>query len=100
MYYIYILYSPSVDKYYVGHTDNVKRRVVEHNESDRITYTSKSRPWILKAVFKCSEDRGKTMKLEHYIKKLKNRKIIEKLIDGGVMSGKLAQLVRVPQLRD
>ncbi|MCB8994752.1 MAG: GIY-YIG nuclease family protein [Bacteroidales bacterium] len=31
MFYIYILYSAKYDKYYVGHTDNVPRRLEEHN---------------------------------------------------------------------
>jgi len=40
------------------------------------------------------------MKIEKFIKSQKNRKLIEKLIAGGEFTGILAQLVRVPHVRD
>ncbi|MDP1746949.1 MAG: GIY-YIG nuclease family protein [Bacteroidota bacterium] len=27
---VYIIYSPSIDKYYVGHTENLNKRMEEH----------------------------------------------------------------------
>ncbi|MHC1777022.1 MAG: GIY-YIG nuclease family protein [Lentimicrobium sp.] len=51
MYYIYILHSESSGDYYTGYTDNIDRRVWEHNNSPHNTFTSKSRPWILVAAF-------------------------------------------------
>jgi len=53
MYYIYILYSPNYDKYYVGYSNDPYRRVLEHNTKPFNTYTSKYRPWTLAAVFEC-----------------------------------------------
>jgi putative endonuclease len=100
MYFIYILYSEKSDKYYVGHTDDVNQRLEIHNNSDRITYTSKHRPWKIMAVYECGTDRGDALKIERFIKRQKNRKLIQKLIDGGKFEGVLAQLVRVPHVRD
>ena len=100
MYYIYILHSIKSDKFYVGHTDNVIQRLDAHNSSDRITYTSKHRPWKLMAVYECGSGRGEALKIERFIKRQKNRKLIEKLIDGGKFEGVLTQLVRVPHVRD
>ena len=100
MFYIYILYSESSDKYYVGHTDDPWRRIEEHNSSDHFTYTAKHRPWVLKAVFQCAENRGQAMVIERFIKNQKSRIFIEKLIAGEAHKGTLAQLVRVPKLRD
>jgi putative endonuclease len=40
------------------------------------------------------------MKIEKFIKKQKSRRLIEKLIAGCELEGVLAQLVRVPQVRD
>ena len=100
MYYLYFLYSPSSDVYYVGHTDNWERRFIEHNESQHPTYTSKHRPWKLKAVFECGEDRSTAVKMERFIKKQKSRNLIEQMINGVSLSGSLAQLVRVPHVRD
>jgi putative endonuclease len=100
MYYLYILYSGTADKYYVGYSNNPGRRLQEHNFSDRITYTSKHRPWVLKAVFSCGEIEGEAMQIEKFIKKQKSRKLIERLISGEILTGVLTQLISVPQLRD
>jgi putative endonuclease len=99
MYYIYILYSESSDRYYVGYTSDYKRRITEHNSSERDTYTSKHRPWILKALFECGQDEGTAKKMEVFIKKQKSRKLLEMMATGKNLSGELAQLVRVPYTR-
>ena len=101
MYYIYLLYSESSDLFYVGHTHDYKRRLTEHNESDHHTFTSKHRPWKLSAVFECGETRAEAMMLEEFIKKQKSRRLLELLCQPDFLpSGKLAQLVRVPDVRD
>ena len=74
---------------------------MEHNTKPFNTYTSKYRPWVLAAVFECSEDESQAIRIERFIKKQKSRKLIEKLIDPGYLpNGYLAQLVRVPHMRD
>ena len=100
MFYIYILFSETADKYYVGHTDDVERRLNEHNHSERLTFTSKYRPWKLRAVFECSSVRNEALNMERFIKKQKSRKLIQRMIDGEKLQGILAQLVRVPHVRD
>lgn len=30
MYYVYVFYTKSFDKFYIGYTDNLKQRVTEH----------------------------------------------------------------------
>ncbi len=100
MFYIYILYSQSADKYYVGYTNNVEKRLNEHNSSDRNTYTSKHRPWVLSAAFECGDIAAEAMKIEKFIKKQKSRQLIERIIGGDKLTGILARLVSVPYLRD
>ncbi|MCX6353199.1 MAG: GIY-YIG nuclease family protein [Bacteroidetes bacterium] len=100
MYYLYILYSEPSDLYYVGYTNDFERRLMEHNTSDRNTFTSKHRPWILAASLSISDNEAEAMRIEKFIKKQKSRKFLESLIDAKEMSGILAQLVRVPKLRD
>ena len=99
-YYIYILYSESSNIYYVGYSDDFKRRFEQHNHADKVTFTSKHRPWILKAVYACGNKQAEAMKIEKFIKDQKSRKLIEKLIAGGEFTGILAQLVRVSDTRD
>jgi putative endonuclease len=101
MYFIYILYSPSSDMYYVGYTNHLQRRLDEHNNSAHTTYTSKHRPWQMAAVFQCGVSAAEAMQLERFIKRQKSRRLIEQLCNPAfIPSGKLAQLVSVPHLRD
>jgi len=80
MFYVYILYSHSADRYYIGHTDDLRRRVEEHNTVIKNSFTFKFRPWVLKASFPVSDSRGEARKAEFCLKKMKSRIIIEKLI--------------------
>ncbi|BAX79869.1 GIY-YIG nuclease family protein [Labilibaculum antarcticum] len=81
MFFIYILYSPSSDKYYIGYTEDVSKRIFMHNNPIRSSYTSKHRPWILKRAFKVSDKKTLTLKVERKIKKMKSRKYLEQLLD-------------------
>ena len=83
MVYLYILYSPSSDKYYVGYSNDVERRINEHNNSERTTYTSKHRPWLLVAIYSCGNFESDAVKIESFIKKQKSRKLVEQLVNGG-----------------
>jgi putative endonuclease len=91
MFYIYILYSPGADKYYVGHTDDVDRRLQEHNELSDQSYTSKYRPWELKISLPIGVDRGLALKIEKHIKRQKSRIYIEDLIERGSIDGLLSR---------
>src|SRR5437867_1337789 len=82
--YCYILYSPSLDKYYVGSTTDIARRVQEHNRGkDKFTRTG--RPWTLvyrEEFERLIEARGR----ERYIKRMKSRKFIRSVEQGGEKS--------------
>lgn len=78
MAYVYILKSLTNDRYYVGSTDNLERRLIEHN-SGKSKYTSLTRPF--KLVFSIEYPTSKEAKqVEYKIKKLKSKKIIERII--------------------
>ncbi|WP_462319056.1 GIY-YIG nuclease family protein [Marinilabilia sp.] len=80
-FFIYILYSPKADKYYIGQTSEVYRRLEEHNNPEVFAkFSAKFIPWTLKAVFKISESRSEAIRVEKFIKKQKSRIFIEKLI--------------------
>ena len=100
MFYIYILFSAISDKYYVGYSNDPRRRVIEHNTKPFNTYTSKHRPWRLVAAFECGSDEKKAIQIERFIKKQKSRKLIEMMISDNPLTGILAELVRVPDVRD
>jgi len=79
-FYVYILRSKKCDKYYVGQTDDIFQRLWEHNVLSEKSYTSKYRPWVLKAIFHVGLSRRVALKIEHHIKKQKSRKYIEDII--------------------
>ena len=46
-YNVYILYAPLKLKSYVGFTNDLERRLWEHNNSSNSSFTSKFKPWIM-----------------------------------------------------
>ena len=93
---IYILYTKDYNKYYVGYSADPWRRLEEHNTKPFNTYTSKYRPWEIKAIFGCGKDEREAIRLERLIKKQKSRKLIEQRSDPSFVPDKvLAQLIRV-----
>jgi putative endonuclease len=75
----YILYSVSLDKYYIGSTsDSLEERIRKHN-SNHSGFTGKSNDW--KLVYKEDfSDKLMAMEREREIKAWKSRKRIEGLI--------------------
>jgi putative endonuclease len=101
MFYIYIIYSNTAEKFYVGHSENPWDRLVQHNENEGDKYTGKYQNWELKAVFQVSENRSDVLLIEKFIKRQKSKKLLLKLIEPEfIPDGTLAQLVRVPYVRD
>jgi putative endonuclease len=100
MFYIYIIYSNTAEKFYVGHSENPWDRLVQHNENEGDKYTGKYQNWELKAVFQVSENHGEALLIEKFIKRQKSKKLLLKLIEPAfVPTGDLAQLVRVSKIK-
>jgi putative endonuclease len=78
MYFIYILYSQRIDKYYIGCTENLEKRLDEHN-AGLSSFTSKGTPWV-RVYFEQLNSLSEARKREIEIKKKKSRKYIEFLI--------------------
>ena len=67
VYYVYILQSLKTGKLYIGHTDNLTRRVEEHNTVRGGKYTRQNGPWRL--VYNESyPDGSSAVQREMYIK--------------------------------
>jgi putative endonuclease len=81
MFYVYILFSISSNRYYIGHTSDVIRRLKEHNNPSSFDkYSAKHLPWILSLAFQVSPIRGEAIIVERFIKRQKSRVFIENLI--------------------
>ena len=79
---LYILYSSRINKYYIGYTTNPSRRLEEHNSSKNKNWTRRGQPWELK-FSKPYETERAAKKAEVKLKKLKNRKVIEQILESG-----------------
>ena len=78
--YLYILWSDSKKKYYVGETHNIEERILKHQtHSYSNSYTKIANDWQLKLTFECDNRLG-ALFLEKFIKKMKSIKFIEKII--------------------
>lgn len=79
MFYLYILYSPSLNKYYVGSTGDVLEERIRKHNSNHKGFTGGLGDWELKysEEFSIKFD---AIAREKEIKKWKSRKLIEKLI--------------------
>jgi putative endonuclease len=78
-YFVYFLQSTRDASYYTGVSDNVERRLIQHNKGESKSTASK-RPWTLKRV-EAFTDINSAYKREKFLKKMKSRKIIEKIIN-------------------
>jgi len=79
MFSVYILYSSTLNKFYVGSTQHLSLRLLEHNRGKSL-FTKKGIPWILVHSFSC-DNRTEALQLEKQIKK---RGIARYLIDIGI----------------
>ena len=67
MFYAYILESiEKPGEYYRGHTDDLKRRVAEHN-AGKCPHTSKFKPWKVK-FYAAFESLEQAQEFERYLK--------------------------------
>lgn len=78
----YILYSPSLDKFYTGITqESVESRLEKHiNSSYGSHYTSQAKDWTIFLEISCTSV-AQSMKIEKHIKKMKSKKYIFNLKD-------------------
>ena len=74
VFHVYILYSESFDKYYVGQTANLQDRVLRHNSGTEKA-TKAYRPWLLRWHTE-NPSRSEAMELERKLKNLSKERII------------------------
>jgi putative endonuclease len=74
-YYVYVIRSEGYNSNYVGSTNDVEKRLSEHN-AGKCRYTSGRRPWVL--VYKESyPTRSEAMKREKFLKSGQGRKFLK-----------------------
>jgi len=78
MFYVYILRSKFNGKFYIGSCEDLEERIKRHN-SGRCRYSRRYLPWEL-VYFEEYVSRGEAVRRERYLKKLRNRRALERII--------------------
>ncbi len=81
-YSIYILQSLVDQSYYIGYTQNIDQRLVDHN-SGKSRYTSKKKPWKL-VYQETYSTKGEALKREKFLKNQRNRSFYNQLISNKI----------------
>ena len=81
-YSVYILYSREFNRYYIGQTNDLGKRIIRHNNG-YVKSTKAYRPWSI-VFFKETIDRRSAVQLELKYKSYKSRQKIEELISSSL----------------
>ncbi len=78
LFFVYIIYSPTLNQYYIGHSENLQDRLFRHNNSGS-KFTKRGNDWklVYSEVF---QTKSGASKRELEIKEKKSRKYIEWLV--------------------
>ncbi|MCB9282836.1 MAG: GIY-YIG nuclease family protein [Lewinellaceae bacterium] len=80
-FFTYILYSKKVDRYYIGSTANLEDRLARHNQG-RSKATKPGAPYWKLMYAEEFQSRKEAVNRELFLKKMKSREFIEKLLSG------------------
>ena len=79
MFTVYVIYSPTYDKIYIGFTSDPKNRLLSHNELATKGHTVKYRPWVI-AYTEEYQTKTEAIKRENQLKSASGRRFIWKII--------------------
>ena len=87
MFYVYALFSPSSGKIYIGQTEDLNKRINEHNGvTDLKQWTHKYKPWEVFYDEKCAT-RSRAMQREKQLKSGAGRdylkSVLKEYLEGG-----------------
>ena len=83
MYVVYVLYSETFDKIYIGYTSNLEQRLLSHNFLARKGWTIQFRPW-------------KTVRTEEFFYK-KDAMVREKQLKSAAGRRFIRSLIKMPE---
>jgi putative endonuclease len=89
--FVYIIYSPSTDRFYIGSTQDLQKRLAIHNTGGyKGSSTHFANDWELFHTIKC-ESRSQALQIEMHIKRMRNRKYYENIKTYPEISHKLLE---------
>ena len=83
MFCVYIIKSLKTNKFYTGSTNDLERRLKEHNSGYGCESTKMGKPWMLVCYYKCLSMKGARI-LEKKVKSYKGGNAFKQIINGRV----------------
>ena len=81
MFYTYVLYSLKTKKLYTGYTEDLKRRITEHNKGNGGYFSKRNKPFVL-IFYEAFLSKSDALKQEKFYKSGYGREVlIEKIAD-------------------
>jgi putative endonuclease len=94
MHFIYIIYTAKFNKYYIGETVNISDRLEEHKTGHFKESTTKyTDDWVLVLSLQ-TDSRRSAREIERYIKSMKSKKFIKRLISETAYLDVFKQIVK------
>ena len=80
MFYVYILKSETINRFYIGYTTNLDLRIDFHLEAtDQSKFSYNANDWTLFLKIEC-QSKKQALAIEKHIKKMKSKIYIENLL--------------------
>ena len=94
MHFVYIIYTAAFDKYYVGESIDPAERVIQHNKGFyKGSSTSYTKDWEVKLILSVATKENAII-IERYIKSMKSKAFIEKLISDDAFLQEFKRIVK------
>ncbi len=78
-FFVYILYSPTINTYYIGQTTNLKERLEQHNNHVfKGAFTRRATDWEIYHSI-CCDTKKQAILIEGHLKRARKRKYLEDL---------------------
>lgn len=87
-YFVYILYSEKLNRFYTGSTSNIDIRLDFHKNSENHKYTHNANDWLLMFSTECN-NKSQMLSIEKHIKQMKSKVYIQNLMKYPEMIEKL-----------
>ena len=76
--YVYILHSAVSDKFYIGYTHDLRKRLAEHNKG--LNFSTKfNKPWML-IYYEAHTDESDTRRREKYLKTTAGDRALQRML--------------------
>jgi putative endonuclease len=85
MYFVYVIRSQTVGKLYIGHTEDLEKRLKEHNDTDCFSSKFTKRfpgPWVL-VYSESYGTRSEAFRRERWLKTGRGREFVRSRLDLG-----------------